>query len=166
MLLKLSIYFCSLLHPPPQPHSTQHLGIQIWGQRNEKHDKVAAAWLSRQTINQHAVPPLHPLSPRRHHTFNHQPVHNWVPSQACRVFRRLHDWLRCCCRAGKPAGRRIENSFNTSIQASCTRSVSRWQDSTRLALGVTQLSEWRWVFFRASWSWTRDAGGRPVYAEA
>lgn len=59
MLLKLSIYFCSLLHFF-SPHSTQHLGIQICCQRNEKHDKVAA-------IKQHAVPPLDPLSPRRHH---------------------------------------------------------------------------------------------------
>lgn len=148
-LLKLSIYSCSLLHF--FPHSTQHLGIQIWGQRNEKHDKVAAAWLSRQTINQHAVPPLGPVTsaaPRAHllssipllpllsppqHIFTHSTTSQYTTGFRAKPAVCSGGCMTDCVAAAEPETPQDGASrtrLAPPIQASCSHSVSRRQDPT------------------------------------
>lgn len=55
MLLKLFLFLYCIVFWGFYSRITQRVGIKIRGQRNEKHDKVAAARLSRRTADQHAV---------------------------------------------------------------------------------------------------------------
>lgn len=81
------------------------------------------------------APKESPLTPPAYMlTFNVDPGAGPQPgSEPSRCMsRRLRDWLCCFSGAPTPTGRRMDNSFNTPIQASCTRSAPPWQDWTRL----------------------------------